>query len=215
MKPIHSTLGRLVVSNRYACALMALTLLVAGCSAREASAPGDKPVAVKEAAAADAPASDPADQPESAPNPETVGPEVMVVNTAKLAGLLNRTLGKVTVLNIWATWCVPCVTEMPDLVRFYNETDRGQIAFVSLSLNDLEDRTGAIPAFQKEHQIPFPVYVLNERNVDGMTKALRGPFNGGIPTTYIYDKTGKIVQNIEGPTTIEHLNTLIESITTP
>lgn len=132
-------------------------------------------------------------------------PEVLAVNTVKLGGLVERTLGKVTVLNIWATWCVPCVHEMPDLVTFYNQSDRASTAFVSVSIDDAVEITGAIPEFQRKHEVPFPIYVLNERDDDALFKALRGKFAGSIPATFLYDKSGALVKIFEGPVTLAEL----------
>lgn len=155
----------------------------------------------------------------AAPAPEAASteklPEVLAVNTAQLGGLVEKTLGKVTVVNLWATWCGPCVQEMPDLVKFYNEMDRTAIALISVSLNSEADIKDEIPKFQHAHQVPFPIYVLNETNPDGLLTALRGRFKGGIPTTFFYDKSGKLAKIVEGaipmPVLLETVKSLVDA----
>ena len=203
-------------------------LLMAGCSQPESAVPSAPPAPEQPAAEAPAPEAtvevvaptevEVAPMPEAPPAPvaeappEAPLPEVRAVNTAQLGELVEGTLGKVTVLNIWATWCGPCVQEMPDLVKFYNETSRDTVAFLSLSIDAESEITGAIPEFQRTHKVPFPIYVLNERNDEGMTKALRVPFEGGVPATYIYDVAGKLVKSEVGAITLAELQAIVNPL---
>ena len=192
-------------------AMGGLFALCAGCSPSEAPAPENPAppgapagpvtiVAPGEATGSESSSND--DSPEKLP-------EVLAVNTAQFGGLLDKTLGKVAVVNIWATWCVPCVQEMPELIKFYQEADRDSIAFLSLSIDRVEEIDGEIPKFQRAHEVPFPVFVMNERNDEGMFKALRAQFRGGIPVTFIYDKTGKMVEMHEGVVTQSKLDGIV------
>ena len=182
------------------------TLLMVGCTPPQESTPADAPQTATPAVAAIEPEVGP-----QLPASEVL-PEVLSVNTAKLGGLLDRTEGKVTVLNIWATWCGPCVQEMPDIVTFYHEMDRDAVAFVSVSLDAESDITKAISKFQRAHKVPFPIYVLNETNPEGLKKALRGTFRGGIPTTFFYDRTGKLVKMVEGAIPMTVLQGTVKSL---
>ena len=60
--------------------------------------------------------------------------------------------------------------------------------------------------------MPFPVYVLNERNDEGLEKALRVPFEGGIPATYVYDATGKLVMSELGAITLAELEAIVNPL---
>ena len=207
---------RLFIPGFVACAL-----LVAGCSQPDpvatAPAPSDPPTLVAEEGPAASPIASPTTEPAPAVDStsETPLPEVRAVNTAELGEVLEKTLGKVTVLNFWATWCVPCVKEMPDFVTLYNESDPEQVALVSLSIDDAAEVTGAIPEFQRTHKMPFPIYVLNERDDEALEKALRGKFSGMIPATFVYDKTGALVKMVEGPATLAELREILKPLLTP
>lgn len=203
-------------------------LVMTGCSQPDPTAPSAPPTSEQPAAGTAAPqdtvevvppqegASTPENTPESSSESDasTSLPEVRGVNTAQLGELVEETLGKVTVLNIWATWCGPCVREMPDLVKFYNETSRDTVAFLSLSIDMESDITAAIPAFQRTHEMPFPIYVLTERNDQGLAKALRAPFEGAIPATYIYDGAGTLVKTVLGAITLAELQAIVEPLAT-
>lgn len=217
---------RLFIPGFVACAL-----LVAGCSQPEPVTPQTVPTETSPAVGEEGPAASPTAEATSAPAPEAapaaeptpeVGapaeaplPEVRAVNTAELGEIMEKTRGKVTVLNFWATWCVPCVKEMPDFVTLYNESDPELVALVSLSIDDASEVAGAIPEFQRTHKMPFPIYVLNERDDEALEKALRGKFSGMIPATFVYDKTGALVKMVEGPVTLAELREILKPLLTP
>lgn len=218
---------RLFIPGFVACAL-----LVAGCSQPEPVTPQTVPSETSPPVAEEGPATSPTAEAPSAPAPEAVPaaelapaavdapaeaplPEVRAVNTAELGEVIEKTLGKVTVLNFWATWCVPCVQEMPDFVTLYGESDPEAFALVSLSIDDATEVTGAIPEFQRTHKMPFPIYVLNERDDDALEKAVRGKFSGMIPATFVYDKTGALVKMVEGPVTLAELREILKPLLPP
>ena len=88
--------------------------------------------------------------------------------------------GEVVLLNFWATWCPPCIAEMPDINSLYAETTN--VKFVMISLD--KDRQKAID-FIEDKGFDFPIYFLNS--------SLPGTFNiNSIPTTYVLSKDGKI-----------------------
>lgn len=212
-------------------ALSACTLfLVAGCSpsapiSTSESSKDSSPVVTEERAvtlpapkpaAPDAETAPVSEPPSAGGTPvESPLPEVRAVNTAELDQIMEKTRGKVTVLNFWATWCLPCVQEMPDFVTLYNESDLESFALVSLSIDDVAEVSGAIPEFQRTHKMPFPIYVLNERNDEALLKAVRGKFNGMIPATFVYDKSGALVKMVEGSVTLAELRELLKPLLAP
>lgn len=101
---------------------------------------------------------------------------------------LNDFKGKVIFLNLWATWCPPCVAEMPSIHKLYEKTSREDVAFVMLTLDeDLEKAR----KFVKRKEYTFPVYGLKE-DLPALFETTV------IPTTYIIDRNGKIVLRKEG-----------------
>ncbi|MCU0352856.1 MAG: TlpA family protein disulfide reductase [Cytophagales bacterium] len=101
-----------------------------------------------------------------------------------------RTLkGKVIFMNIWATWCPPCVAEMPGIQKLYEKTQSENIAFVMISVDKDIDK---VRRFVKRKGYTFPVYQL----ADGSIPALYA--SEAIPTTFVISANGKLAMRHEG-----------------
>ncbi|UMQ40849.1 MULTISPECIES: TlpA family protein disulfide reductase [Bacteroidota] len=152
----------------------------------------------------------------NAPTGEVAEKEALVATTAGItfkdeAGktvALSSLKGKVVFINFWATWCPPCIHEMPsinELKKSYKGND--DIVFLMVDVdNDIQKST----AFMKEKKYDLPVYVpASEIPSDYL--------GGSIPTTVILDKSGDMIARMEGgrdynsPDIIKALNELVES----
>lgn len=97
--------------------------------------------------------------------------------------------GDVVVVNFWATWCGPCVVEMPELQAFHEEySDQG---VVMLGIN-LGENAETAQSFIDERDITYPI-ILDESGDISDFYALRGQ-----PTTVIFDQNGEIVYTHTG-----------------
>ncbi len=96
--------------------------------------------------------------------------------------------GKVVFMNIWATWCPPCVAEMPGIHQLYQLVNQEEIVFVMLSVDDDKDK---LKRFMERKGYTFPVYIL-EDNLPEIYQTQ------SIPTTFVISPEGKIVFKEEG-----------------
>ena len=98
--------------------------------------------------------------------------------------------GKVVLANFWATWCAPCLQEMPSMERLHQTFK--QTAFVLLGVS--MDRQGAEVAqpFVENLKLTFPVLL------DPVSEVARQYGVRGLPTTYLIDRQGRIRQKIIG-----------------
>lgn len=95
--------------------------------------------------------------------------------------------GKTVFLNFWATWCPPCIAEMPDIQDLYTKSN-GEVAFVMISLDDDPDKARR---FLERKGFDLPVYFLSS--------VLPSVYNpSSIPTTYVISPDGKIVMTRHG-----------------
>jgi len=96
--------------------------------------------------------------------------------------------GKVVFINFWATWCPPCIAEMPNIHQLYTQVKSDQIAFVMISL---DDDPAKAQKFIRKKGFTFPVYFLN-----GVLPPVYA--SQVIPTTFVLSPTGQIVVRKEG-----------------
>jgi cytochrome c biogenesis protein CcmG/thiol:disulfide interchange protein DsbE len=108
--------------------------------------------------------------------------------------------GTPVVINFWASWCVPCRKEAPELARFDREL-RGRARLVGV---DFQDATRDALAFVREFGWRFP----NVRDPQGKFAARYGL--AGLPTTYVIDREGRIARSLTGAQTYEQLRQAVE-----
>ncbi len=98
---------------------------------------------------------------------------------------LNQYKGKIIFLNFWATWCKPCIQEMPSIANAMKKVNKDEVVFLFASTEEADE----IKAFQQRMPFPFHyVKVDNFETLDIMT----------IPTTFIFNTKGERVFNEMG-----------------
>ena len=119
---------------------------------------------------------------------------------------LSQYKGRIVVLNFWATYCVPCRTEMPDLAAIQNEYAALGVQVIGASADEAADRPKVLQ-FIKETKINFPVW-MGAITADLMRFGL----GEALPGTVVIDKTGKIVKVISGIVTVADLKKQIDAM---
>lgn len=117
---------------------------------------------------------------------------------------LSKLSGKVVIVNFWATWCGPCRKEIPDFIEFYKEYKGKGVEMIGVSLD--RDGWGVVTPFVKKNKINYPIVVG-----DGEVAAKFSNFNA-IPTTFIIDKNGNIVDEHTGVMTKKALEAKIKPL---
>jgi thiol-disulfide isomerase/thioredoxin len=113
-------------------------------------------------------------------------------------------LGDVTVVNAWASWCAPCIEEIPELIATQKATKNLGVQFLGLNVNDDLDS-----AREFSQEIPY----RSIADPEGRLLALiPGIPPSGLPSTLIVDRSGQIAVRIIGPITEEVLTALITEV---
>lgn len=123
--------------------------------------------------------------------PALPAPEIRFLDEAGKEMALADFKGRVLLVNFWATWCAPCVQELPSLDRL--QAELGGKDFTVLAIN--EDRQGAAAAtpFLKKHGIKSLAVHADRRMALARALGVRG-----MPSTFLVDRTGKVVGSLIG-----------------
>lgn len=101
---------------------------------------------------------------------------------------------KAVLINVWATWCAPCVEEFPHIVELQqNYEDELQVVFISADFPDSRDRA---LSFLKEQNVDWTTYFKTGKD-QPFIEALSGEWSGALPFTKIINKEGKVVASWE------------------
>jgi thiol-disulfide isomerase/thioredoxin len=104
----------------------------------------------------------------------------------------NTSSGRLRLINIWATWCGPCITEFPDLVIIDRMYRGRQFEFISISA-DKQERKNEVLNFLKTQQASNKNYIFNKDDVYEMIEAVDPEWQGALPYTLLIEPGGKIV----------------------
>ena len=142
----------------------------------------------------------------AAPGP-TGKDSVSMIGIAGVQELIGRHHGEVLVINVWATWCAPCVEEIPDLSSLSRE---GHVRVVGISIDDPADIPSKVVPFLKKHAVPYPVFVKAGGNDEDFINALNRDWTGAVPATFVYDGTGTQRKMLLGKQTYASLHRAVE-----
>ena len=115
----------------------------------------------------------------------------------------NDLLGKVVLINFWATDCPSCIAEMPDLIETYNKYKKQNFELIAVSM--FYDPPSRVLSFSKNNKLPFSV-VLD------LEKKIASQFNGVTltPTSFLIDHEGKIINKIIGEINFDEFTNILE-----
>ena len=119
-------------------------------------------------------------------------PDVPFVDAAGKTHTLAEFKGKAVVLNLWATWCAPCVQEMPTLAKLARDTAGEPVVILPISLDRDEDKANAEAFIAKRPPLPF----YNEPKF-ALAYAFK-PLVQGLPTTVLIDAAGNVRARVPG-----------------
>ena len=114
--------------------------------------------------------------------------------------------GKVLLLNFWATWCPPCVSEMPELVALQNELAGKNLQVVGIGI----DSPSNIREFAEKHQITYPL-LLGGLEGSELSRQF-GNQSGGLPFTILIGPDGSVRQTYMGRLNMEKVRADLASI---
>lgn len=185
-----------------ACALLACAALLSACrpaatpgaddtAQRAANAPNESAAPAPAPAAAEDQGADAAPGAESPATPPDT-PSLKVQTLDGMAYDLSAHRGKWVVVNFWATWCSPCLKEMPELSAL--DAMREHVEVIGLAYEEIEPAD--LRAFLQEHPVVYPIAIVDVYDPPADFATPRG-----LPMTYLIGPDGKVAKQFLGPVT--------------
>jgi thiol-disulfide isomerase/thioredoxin len=138
-------------------------------------------------------------------------PKLAPLNEASFAKMVAAHKGKIVLVDFWATWCVPCRAEMPQLVKL-SETLRARgFDLVTVSADEPGKETAALKVLA-ENSVAGPFYWKKADDDDKFYNAIDTKWSGEIPAMFIYDRTGKRVRSFLGETPVKDIEAAIQKL---
>lgn len=182
-------------------AAAALALVLTACGAGPQGTPGE-------------PAATPIDIDPPVFNDITVGKEassITIVTAEDVREAVEGAEGRVALVNFWATWCPPCVAELPYFAKVYEEYDRATLHFLSFSADHPDTIERSVEPFLEERDLPFPI-LLMDAMPDDIEGVLGESFPGNLPVTLLYDADGTVAQRWDREVSFEELQEAIDAL---
>jgi thiol-disulfide isomerase/thioredoxin len=133
------------------------------------------------------------------------------IDSARLREIIDEHRGKVVVVNMWATWCPPCIAEFPHLVQFAREATPEEVAVIGITSDYPEDVETQVIPFLRRVDPPFPNYLQDEHE-DIFVPAVDPRWTGDYPHTAFYGPEGDVVDRMGVFHSAEELRGVVERI---
>lgn len=127
-----------------------------------------------------------------------------------LKPILENNTGKLLLINLWATWCAPCVIEYPEFIATHRMYYGRDFEFISISMDNPAQR-GKVQQFLQKSQSAVRNYIFTGDDRSAFMDAIDPSWNGALPHSLLIEPGGKIVWSYQGPVDfLELRRTIVE-----
>jgi thiol-disulfide isomerase/thioredoxin len=141
---------------------------------------------------------------QTASSSTTGPPTVEEVTHADAMSVVKQSDASITVINFWATWCVPCVEEFPAFVKLDRQLDARGVDVMFIS-TDFPNQKQKVVDFLAEHGVTGTSYLKQGGNTTDFVNAFNEEWSGAVPATFVYDDTGALLDFWEGKVSYDEL----------
>lgn len=130
------------------------------------------------------------------------------VKEDQIKDIVKNSSGNLRLINLWATWCAPCIAEYPDIVKLQRWYGQRNFEFVSVSADKPQNSEKALGFLKKAHS-PVKNYLFDGEDTYKLIEAIDPKWNGALPYTLLVEPGGKIVYSYQGPVDLLELKRAI------
>ena len=140
---------------------------------------------------------------------EASGQKIEYIKVPVLEKLLNNQENKLFIVNLWATWCAPCVKELPSFEKVAGEYDQSKVRFIMISLDFPSQVENQLKPFLKKNNISLDVSVMMDTDYNSWIDKVDPQWQGNIPSTLFVNNIKKSRYFHSGEITENELRTII------
>jgi len=133
-----------------------------------------------------------------------------VIKINALMDLMSTKNDSALLVNFWATWCKPCVSELPHFEAFRKKYAAKGIQVILVSLDDVKNANARIARVVKEKLILSPIYLLNEPDYNAWINKIDSSWSGSLPATLFLDKKKNKIGFYEKELSQEELENIVK-----
>jgi thiol-disulfide isomerase/thioredoxin len=123
---------------------------------------------------------------------------IQLISASQFGLLLDDARGDVILVNLWATWCAPCLREIPELLRLReNYLDKG-FRLIAVSMDDPQDLEAHVIPFRDQRFPDWDTFQSAEVEMDRFVAVVDPAWNEVLPTSYLIDRTGSVISIMFG-----------------
>jgi thiol-disulfide isomerase/thioredoxin len=123
---------------------------------------------------------------------EVSGQKIEYIKVPELEKILKNPEDKLFVINLWATWCPPCVAELPAFEKTAGDFDKSKVRFLMVSLDFPSQIEKQLKPFLLKNKITLDVAVMMDVDYDSWIGKVDPQWQGNIPATLIFNNKEKI-----------------------
>lgn len=124
--------------------------------------------------------------------------EIRPISAAEFDVLLEQARGNVVLVNLWATWCAPCLREIPELIKLRDKYAERPFRLIAVAMDDPADLETHVLPFREKHFSAWHTYQRAEFEMDRFVSVIDPGWNEVLPTSYLLDRNGAVARILFG-----------------
>ena len=124
--------------------------------------------------------------------------QVEAISATDFQGVLESHRGKVVLVNLWATWCIPCVQELPDLNLLQTRYRERGLVVLAVSMDDPATLEDKVRPFFSERAPDLVSYLNSEADEYAFIDPIDPEWIGALPTSFLFDRDGSLHEQHAG-----------------